>query len=360
MTAITKRALWSMACWVSLAASPALIACEDKTTGGDGGAGSGSASALATMASAPPATVSASASASAAPSTASSAKPWGDRRGGTAGMLLRAAHDLDLKDAQKTQLDKIEEPLRSDDEMRNAGKALHTELAAEVKAGKIDMTKITPLYAAIDKAAQTHQAKEADALNALHAMLDSAQRKTLTANVRTKQASRDAAHPPVNTTAPSASASAAPSASAGLAADWNKRRLDGMTKKLDLDAAQQKQVAALLAKGDQPTPAAMETMKADMKKKMDALLAAFEADTFDAKKLDLGMGPAGKKPHDMMDKEVQFHAQLLPILKPDQREKLAAGMDKPRMPMPGMPGMPGGRPDMHGNSPWGDHDHDDD
>ena len=57
-------------------------------------------------------------------------------------------------------------------------------------------------------------------------------------------------------------------------------------------------------------------------------LAAFEKDGFDAKKLDLSMAP-GKKAHDMIDQHVQFFSGLLGIVKPEQRDKLAATMERP-------------------------------
>lgn len=317
---------------VSLSATMSL-ACDDKSSTSSSSAGS--ASAPATQTSAPVVTASAlpSASASAAASAAPGARPGMDRRAGLAGMFLRAARGIDLKDAQKATLDKLEDSLKSEDSaMKDEMKAMHADLNAGVKAGKIDTAKVQAHYAAIDKAGQIQKDKQADALNGLHAALDPTQRKALTAAMRAKQADREAAH-------------AAPHAMPGTdggAADWMKRGLDRMTKELDLDAAQQKSVAALMAKGDPMTPAAMETKKAEMKKRTDALLTAFEADAFDAKKNDMSIMP-GKKPHDMMDKHVQFFAQLLPILKPEQREKLAASMD--RRSAPGTMG----RPDMHGD-----------
>ena len=269
-------------------------------------------------------------------------------------MLFRAAHDLtDLKDSQKATLDKLEDPLKKDDPMAAVAelKGVHDEMIAGVKAGKIDMAKMTPHYAAIDKLMQGRQDKEIEALNGLYAALDATQRKTLAAAVRTKQAAHDADPKPVM-----------PDAGA---ADWTKRRLDRMTKELGLDDAQQRSVGALLAK--QPAPAAMDTMRTDSKKRLDALLAAFEKDGFDAKKLDLSM-MAGKKPHDMIDQQVAFTTALLAILKADQRDKLAATMEKPRgggMGGGGGSGGPGGKPDMRGpgaggfGNPFAQGSHDD-
>jgi hypothetical protein len=118
-------------------------------------------------------------------------------------------------------------------------------------------------------------------------------------------------------------------ADGGAAVDWSKRRLDKLTTDLSLDAGQQQQVAAILAKPtDVPNAAAMQARWADRKTKIDALLTAFAGDTFDAKKLDLGMMP-GKTAHEPMDHMVAYYTQLLPILHPDQRDKLATSMDKP-------------------------------
>lgn len=239
-------------------------------------------------------------------------------------MFFHAARDLQLKDTQKTTIEKVEASLKPEEGMRTEFKAVQTEIAAGVKAGKIDAAKLTPHYTAIDTAAQGRHDKEVEALNGLHAALDSTQRKAVTAAIRTKQAAREA-HAPDK----------AQPADAGHP-DWAAKRLEHLTKDADLDAAQQKQVAALIAKNPALGPASMETQKADAKKRMDALLTAFEADAFDAKKQDVSM-MGGKKPHEMMDQQVQFLTQLLPILKPEQREKLAASMEKSK----GM-GRPGG------------------
>ena len=216
------------------------LACDDKSS--SGGSSAGSASAPVTQTSAP--VVTASAVPSATASAAASAKPGIDHRAGMAGMFLRTARGLDLKDAQKATLDKLDDSLKTEDSaMKDEMKAMHADLNAGVKAGKIDTAKVQAHYAAIDKAGQMHQDKQADALNGLHAALDATQRKALTASMRAKQVERDAAHPMPH---------AMPGMDGG-AADWSKRGLDRMTKELDLDAAQQKSVAAVMAKGE-PRP----------------------------------------------------------------------------------------------------------
>lgn len=257
-------------------------------------------------------------------------RKMGGRHGrGPVGVMLHAARELDLKDAQKATLDKLEQALHADDGApKPEFKDFHASLVAGVRAGKIDTAKLEPGYAAIEKAMKARTDKDADALNGLYAALEPAQRKAVTAAARAKQAEREAKHAEHKADAPKPDA------------DFAKRRLERMTKELDLDAAQQKSVEALLAK-DPPPKAAMEAMQAEMKKRMDALLTAFEGDGFDAKKLDLAPMP-GKKMREGMEHHVQFMSQLLPILKPEQREKLAVKMETP--------------PARHGAGGPGDHE----
>jgi hypothetical protein len=92
---------------------------------------------------------------------------------------------------------------------------------------------------------------------------------------------------------------------------------------------------------------------------MDAVLAAFEKDTFDGSKLDL-VGPAP----DHLTTMLAHVTGMLAIVKPEQREKLAARYERGpgagfgRGPMMGRgrgPGAPGGRggPGMPGRPPPG-------
>lgn len=252
--------------------------------------------------------------ASAAPSAP--ARATSDRRAGLGGLFFRAARDLEIKEEQKATLDKLEAPLRVEEpDVKEEMKLQHTDMIAGLKAGKMDTAAMQKHYAVIDKAAQARHDKEAESLNGLHAALDATQRKALVAAVRAKHANDG-----------KASTIKFNSGDGGVD-EWSKRRLERMTKELTLDAAQQKTVATLLTKGgDRPTPAILEAHKAESKKRMDALLAAFEQDTFDAKKLEL-TDVVPKKAHEAMDHEIQFLSQLTPSLKPEQREKLAASME---------------------------------
>src|SRR5687767_11394013 len=94
-----------------------------------------------------------------------------------------------------------------------------------------------------------------------------------------------------------------------------------MTKELDLDAEQQKKVEAALPKAGKGAPEARE----DAKKRLDAVLTAFEKDGFDAKKL---AAPDPKHARAPLEQEAQFITAIVPVLKPEQREKLATTMTR--------------------------------
>jgi len=59
-----------------------------------------------------------------------------------------------------------------------------TTLVAGIKAGKVDTSKLEPVYAQFDKVTEEHQKKQAEALNSLHAALEPAQQKALVAAIQ--------------------------------------------------------------------------------------------------------------------------------------------------------------------------------
>jgi hypothetical protein len=275
-----------------------------------------------------------SAAATVAAPSASAHKARGTfrRHGGLAGSLLIAAHDLDLKEEQKASVDSLEVKLKADDEgVRTAMKAFRADLISGVRTGKLDAAKLTADNLVVGTAVADHQAKEAEALDELHALLDSTQRTALVESVRTRQAERETRM---------ASWMLAKEADGG-ATDWTKKRVDKLTEDLVLDASQQKQIAAVFARAsDPPGAGGMKSRWDDMKKRIDVLLTAFAAEAFDAKKADLTVLP-GKTAHEPMDHMVAFFSQLVPILRIDQRSKLATDLDKP-LGFGGGPGMRGG------------------
>ncbi|MFI5302267.1 MAG: hypothetical protein ACHREM_29600, partial [Polyangiales bacterium] len=268
----------------------ALAACDKA---GDGAASTaGSASASTSAAPKPVAPMpSASAMASAAP------KPRRHiRRGGiAAAFLAAAAEETTLKPDQLTKVEGLDEALRAGAEGPPAEmQALHAELAAEVKAGKLDAAKLDPLYVAVDKSMEGRRAKEVVALNGLHAALDPAARKAVTAALRARQKTHEE------------------KAKTSKPEEWRKHHVERLAKDLGLDDAQQKQLDAAMTKSA-PTQAQIDALKDGYQKRREALLTAFEGDVFDASKLDLG--PVDKTAKGPAHHESEYIAQLLPILK---------------------------------------------
>jgi Spy/CpxP family protein refolding chaperone len=224
------------------------------------------------------------------------------RMGGSVpAMLFHEAQELNgLDDAKKAKLAELGKQLH--EQPHDESKALHEEIVSEIRAGKIDQAKIDAKQADVEKAMKAQHDKHADALNQLHAALDDAQRKDVVQKTREHLKAREE-----------------------RMAKWKDKGKDQpkdgfaahLTKELSLDDAQQKKVEAIVPKDDKPMD--FEAIK----KRNEALLDAFEKPDFDAKKLDDGAAP---KMHGKMD--AKFLAQLLPILKPEQREKLAADMSK--------------------------------
>jgi hypothetical protein len=287
-------------------------ACSKDHGGDTGGAASGTSSTPSTSSSASSAASSAqvpSPSAAAAASAAAfAAKGSARRHVGLGGLLLRIAYELDLTPEQRAALDGAEDKLYADWSTSPwaAMKAFNVDLAAGIRAAKLDAAKLLADYAAIDKAVQAGQAREADALTTLHDVLDAGQRQTLVDRVKAKRAARER----FPETAPD-----------GGAVDHVKRRLDRLTLELGLDEAQQKSVGALLARDATTTPAAVSARRDAIHKRVEALYTEFAGDTFDPKKLNLS--PEAKTAHDGAEHTAAFSAGLLPILHPDQREKLA-------------------------------------
>jgi Spy/CpxP family protein refolding chaperone len=241
-----------------------------------------------------------------------------------ANVLISAASDLPLSSTQKSRLDGTRAELEhSEADVARAFKDLKADVVSGVRAGTIDTAKLNADEAAIDRAMQSHKAKEVESLNALHATLDPAQRVATVQAIRSKRAAYGGG--PMGRTPSGAGNTVG-------AEEGNQRRLDRLTTDLGLDAAQQKQVAALLAQsGGPPTPMDAKTHRDEHQSRMDALLTAFQQDSFDAN--TLATPKPDKSPREFVHRHVVFVSQLLPILRPDQREKLAAKMDQPWMGM---------------------------
>jgi Spy/CpxP family protein refolding chaperone len=289
-----------------------------KNSSAEGAAPSATESASSAASASPEAIASASAAAAAAAASASArafaAKAASRHHVGLAGVLLKGAYEFPLNPDQRAALDKAEDQLYADNATSpwTALKSYNGDLVAGIRAGKLDPAKLKTDYDAVDQAVQAGQGREADALNALHATLEAQQRQALAAQVKGRR---------------EASMRRMPTAADGGPMDLVKNRLTRLTRQLGLDDAQQKSVGALLAKDTTLTATAVQARRDAAQKQLETLLGEFAKDTFDAKKVDLAQGGA-KTPHEQIEHHASFVGQLLPILHPDQREKLAVQTER--------------------------------
>jgi hypothetical protein len=251
----------------------------------------------------------------AAPVDAAPPAPVVHHARGIPGMFFRAAYELpELTDDEKAAIDKIEDPIKgSESSARHELNNFHLDLASGLKANRFDSAKLQADEAAYAKALAGRQDEQATALNSLHQSLTADQRKAVAESLKAAQASHD--KPP------------APVSDAG-ASEWAAHRLERMKAQLVLDMDQQKEVAAVLAKNGPPSGSTLQAQHDAAKKQVDALIAAFEKDAFDAKKLDLSLAP-GRKPTAGLEAQVKYLTQLMPALTAGQRDRLAASIEHP-------------------------------
>jgi Spy/CpxP family protein refolding chaperone len=344
---IPKKAGLLLLMFAAAAFPLTLAACKDC-----GGGSSGTSPSASTSSSGAPTTSVASASASASGSSARRGGPQ-VRASGAAGAIFRATHGLDLSTDQKSTIEKIGEDLRAGNPAAAGGgdggaapaaaagdgganpraemKEAHADLINGVKAGKLDMAKLDAHQAAIDKATKARMDRELEALNKLHGTLQPEQRAKVVSNIKAaeeKRANRMKAHDKPDAGKP----------------NFAKMRFEHYTRDLDLSDDQKKKVEGLLPKEDKT-----DAMREDNKKVLEATLAAFEKEGFDAKKLPQ---PDPKKKMQPFADLAKFFNGLLPVLKPEQRDKLAAKLEKPS----GGSGR-GGPHRGGGRGGWGDSDH---
>ncbi len=257
---------------------------------------------------------------------------------GPAGLLFAATRELQLSEDQQKKLEQINQDFRTPppDPMAE----LNTELVSGVKEGKIDKAKLESRYTAIETAESERSDKEAKALEGLHATLTPEQRKTLATKVRSRQRP-----PPAVAKAPGADAE-----EKKLAKERAEQQAAQIAQQLGFDEAQQKKLVPVFAKAaERPDPQQHAPQR-------EALLSAFEQDTFEAKKL-LDAFASPKEVRARAKRRADQVSAMLTVAKPDQRPALASWVEQsgspfglghfrgPGGPGPGMrPGGPGGRP----------------
>jgi Spy/CpxP family protein refolding chaperone len=225
---------------------------------------------------------------------------------GGVGMFLAMSLDtLGTTPDQHEAIEKIQTNLRTKLEpARDAERKVMGLLADGVAVGKIDQPKVDAAIARLGTAATGVHPAVLDALNQLHAVLNPAQRTALVDKIEADFEVWREANAPV-----------------GDAAEKPEHaRLDTLTRELSLSPEQVDKIKTHLKTGGSMGP------KFDPEKitaHITALGDAFEADTFDAKKLGPNEGVSGHMATWATSGMARFYEAVAPVLTPDQRAKLA-------------------------------------
>lgn len=292
---------------LALAASSGLAGCN-----GCGASSSSLPPEPAASASAAPASSPGASNAAAVPSDLPPSPPGvGRRAGGPAVMFSKAARAVELTPEQKIKLAEADELTKaSPSAVRDEVKSLQADLVTWTKAGAIDKAKLEAHWKVLDAATLARQAEDAAAINAVHKALTPAQRAQVSAKLRIDNPKYDDDVQRWIT-------------DGGAAASQSKHGLERLTKDLGLDEDQKKKVEAIAAKGAAGTTTV--DMRAEAKRHTLALIEGFEKDDFDAAKVP---APSFKVMRGPIGEQAFYVAELLPVLKPEQREKLAARLEK--------------------------------
>ena len=240
--------------------------------------------------------------------------------GAKGGHLLRAALKyVDLTDEQRTKIEAVADGLKRDRDPE-ARKARKEKLIAAIRSGDVSALSAAP--ADVEKHAREKAAKITSALNELHSILDADQRKQLTEAVAAKMKKR-----------------AQRRAAWGDDGDWAHKKLgrrgfgahkiERMARKLDLTEEQRGQLEEARKKAETERPSADEMKKRfeERRAHVEAMIAAFEKDDFDAKTLGLEQRFA-ERAKQKVSRKTKHLAVLVPILTDDQRAKLADTMQE--------------------------------
>lgn len=228
--------------------------------------------------------------------------------GGPDFLVFAALHDdIGLRADQRATIEGLVEKGRPSEGRRAPDEAKTAEIAAAIRAGNVDASK---LKAADGAGFEQRRAKAAERLATLHATLTKEQRAALVDAVVAKRVEGPKR--------------------GGPKADRPEGRHEGgprghLLGGLDLTQAQKDQIEAKLA-ADRPARPS-EADRAAMKQAMDAKLQSFKADTFDAKAFVAPPANAPKmgSPAAHMAKELNA---IVSVLTPAQREQLAQKIEQ--------------------------------
>jgi Spy/CpxP family protein refolding chaperone len=216
--------------------------------------------------------------------------------------FLRAVDTLtDLRPEQTQAINGIRASLQQQAAPVMAARAkLGAELASEVRAGKIDETRVQPLVDQISAAHTASVPAIQQAMNTLHDTLDPSQRQALVAGVQAK------------------------------AGEWHgkgrmKERMQKMADELGLTEAQRESIKATLHAERGEHQGEGRAAHPEGREHMQALATAFVADKFDAASLNVGAHQDMAK--HFSKRMTRFLEAAVPVLTAEQRSTLASKIE---------------------------------
>ena len=215
-------------------------------------------------------------------------------------LLVTALKEIELTDAQKTEIEGMLEAGRPKDAGDHEARA--RELAAAIRKGTVDVASLKA-----SGPAPMHEKMTAD-LDRLHALLNESQRQALVAAISEKAQEHEANHD---------DAEHGPKGAKGRGPKGNPMTF--MLRELEVTDAQEKAIQTALAQADLvPQEADFDAKRSEMRAKFKKALSDFAGADFSAKASlpapDGAHGPA---------KMLEVMAVVVPLLTAEQREKLA-------------------------------------
>jgi Spy/CpxP family protein refolding chaperone len=233
--------------------------------------------------------------------TTAAASQAAARAKGPVAAVKAAVAELGLRADQKAKTDQLFGQVEAKLEpVKDARRGLARDIAAGVRAGKIDQKKTSARVGEIVAAAEAARPTVEDSLNGLHAALDPDQRGDLVA------ALRDGFHE-------------------GRGARGDKLR--EMAEELQLSDDQKDRIKDAVKGEFMAKRAEHKERFGQMKERMEAAAEAFESDRFDARALELGKN-APEMARVFSQGMVRVAELAIPVLTPVQREKLAVILER--------------------------------
>jgi Spy/CpxP family protein refolding chaperone len=248
-------------------------------------------------------------------------------------LIHAALNELELSDAQRSEIEKLQDGLKPGEADRATHEAFHKALAEQVKAGSINAAELSDEIDAIKSKMTSMKAAHTTALNSLHGILSAEQRSQLVDNIQQRQqkwagkghdGERAEGRKGDRAEGRKGDRAGKRGHRGGPKGEMGRDGMRGMLRGLDLTEDQRAKLDAArdTMKSERPDRDAMKERFAAMKEKMGAFLTAFKSDTFDAA-ASMPEAPMADMMTKKMDQKVKMLETVVPILTAEQRAELS-------------------------------------